>query len=247
MRARHPVQRHLRQQGFTLLELLVATAVGAVVLLVIQTTFFGALRLSNTTHDKIDEDLVIHRSLGIIRRDLSGIMLPPTPRNDGTLPTGKLAGQLQSTNFSGLNEGNYGDRVTPDLFTNSGKIDGWNPFSEVQMVAYYLAPATGNTPGKDLVRVVTRNLLPVQDADAEPQVILHGVDSATIQYYDRTSWTDMWDSVETKSLPTAFKFSITMAVRDNSQATLAPIELIVPIPVMTTTTQQEIQEEEAPL
>ena len=36
-----------RRRGFTLLELIIATAVGAVVLVVIQTTFFSALRLHN--------------------------------------------------------------------------------------------------------------------------------------------------------------------------------------------------------
>ena len=42
------------RRAFTLLELLVATAVGAVVLIVVQTTFFSALRLHNTTHTRID-------------------------------------------------------------------------------------------------------------------------------------------------------------------------------------------------
>ena len=68
---------HLRPvRGFTLLELLLATAVAAVVLLAINTVFFGALRLHNTTHEKIDTDLVLQRALGIVRRDLAGLMLP---------------------------------------------------------------------------------------------------------------------------------------------------------------------------
>jgi hypothetical protein len=46
--------------------------VGAVVLIVIQTTFFSALRLHKTTHERIDEDLVVQRTLGIIRRDTAG-------------------------------------------------------------------------------------------------------------------------------------------------------------------------------
>jgi len=48
-------------RGFTLLELLIATAVSAIVLLAINTTFFGALRLHNTTHEKIDSDLTQQR------------------------------------------------------------------------------------------------------------------------------------------------------------------------------------------
>ena len=224
------------QRAFTLLELLLATAVGAVVLLAINTTFFGALRLHNTTHERIDRDLTVERSLGIIRRDLAGIMLPG----------GTLTGQLQSSNFSSPTTGSYGDRVTPDLFTNSGKIDGWNPFSEVQMVTYYLAPGTSTTGGKNLVRVVTRNLLPVQDTAPEETVLLEGVNAATLQFYDRNAWTDTWDSEATSTLPGGFKFSLTMEARDASQQAPAPIELIVPIVVTTTTSQTDAEAEAAP-
>jgi len=224
-----------RSRGFTLLELLIATAVGAVVLIVIQTTFFGALRLHNTTHARIDEDAIVQRTLGIIRRDLAGIMLPG----------GTLAGQLQTSNFSSLSSGNYGDRVTPDIFTNSGRIDGWNPFSEVQMVAYYLAPSTtGN--GKDLVRVVTRNLLPVQDVQADQQVLMSDVDTASMMFYDGSGWIDMWDSETSSTLPTALRLTITRTPAAPNQTPGAPLDLIVPVLVKTTTTQQQEEEDAAP-
>ena len=233
---RHFHSHRSQRSGFTLLELLIATAVGAVVLIVIQTTFFGALRLHNTTHERIDSDLVLHRSLSIIRRDFSGLMMPG----------GTLAGQLQTTNFSSLNEGSYGERVTPDIYTNSGKIDGWNPFSDVQMVAYYLAGAAGDNEGKDLVRVVTRNLLPVQDSVPEEQILLHGVDSATLAFYDGSGWIDSWDSTETSMLPRALKLSITMMPQERGVTASPPIELTVPI-VVTTRASQQAEEEEAAL
>lgn len=233
---RHVHSRLTQRSGFTLLELLIATAAGAVVLIVIQTTFFGALRLHNTTHERIDSDLVLHRSLSIIRRDFSGLMMPG----------GTLAGQLQTTNFSSHNEGSYGERVTPDIYTNSGKIDGWNPFSDVQMVAYYLAGAAGDKDGKDLVRVVTRNLLPVQDSVPEEQVLLHGVDSATLAFYDGSGWVDTWDSTETSMLPRALKLSITMMPQERGVAASPPIELTVPI-IVTTRASQQAEEEEAAL
>jgi len=236
MRARPRVSSPGPTRGFTLLELLIATAVGAVVLVVIQTTFFGALRLHNTTHARIDEDGVLQRTLGIVRRDLAGLMLPG----------GTLSGQLQSANVSGLSSGSYGDRVSPDLFTNSGRIDGWNPFSEVQMVAYYLAASTSGTAGKDLVRVVTRNLLPVLETEPEHQVLLGGVESATLLFYDDTGWTDTWDSEATSTLPTALRLSLVMATGDKTRGDAAPIDLVVPVLVTTTTTQPQAAEEAAP-
>src|SRR5688572_7106858 len=224
------------QRGFTLLELIIATAVGAVVLIVVQTTFFGALRLHNTTHERIDSDLVVHRTLGIIRRDCAGLMMPG----------GTLAGQLQTTNFSSLNEGAYGERITPDLFTSSGKIDGWTPFSDVQMVAYYLAPGSSDADGKNLLRVVSRNLLPVQEAVPDEHVLLHGVDSASIQFYDGSGWTDAWDSTVTSTLPSALKFSLVLKSRDAGTTQPPPIELVVPI-FVTTRMSQQLADEEAEL
>jgi type II secretion system protein J len=228
--------RRSRQRGFTLLELLIATAVGAIVLLVVQTTYFGALRLHNTTHERLEEDLVIQRTLGIIRRDLAGIMLPG----------GTLAGQLQSESYASTLTGSYGDRVMPDLFTNSGKVDGWNPFSEVQMVSYYLAPSEGADKARNLVRVVTRNLLPVQESEPELQVVLGGVESATTMFYDGYGWVDQWDSEATTSLPTAIKFTLVMAPRAGEQVASNPIDLVVPVWVKTTT-QAQAEEEESSL
>ncbi len=222
--------------GFTLMELLLATAVGGVILLAIQTTFFGALRLQRTTHERLDEDRTVERTLGIIRRDLAGLLLPG----------GVLAGHLQSTTFSSLTSGTQGDRVTPDLYTSSGRIDGWTPFADVQSVAYYLSPAAGNTAGRDLIRVVTRNLLPVQELQPEETVLLANVAAAELLFFDGTGWTDTWDSEATSTLPTALKFSLSLAAKDRATTAPAPHELVVPLLVKTTTQSQAELEEQVP-
>jgi general secretion pathway protein J len=232
MNRRRPSLRSTR--GFTLLELLIATAVAAIVLLAINTTFFGALRLHNTTHEKIDSDLTQQRALGIVRRDLAGLMLPTG--GNGTV----LAGPLQTTEFSSSPNDPAGDRVSADFYTNSGRIDGWNPFSEVQKIAYYLAPSTDGTNGKSLVRAITRNLLPVQETGPDDQqVILADVASAEIEFYDGTDWVRDWDSTGTSTLPTAIKFRLVMARPGSNVETGGPIELVVPVFATTTTTQTE--------
>lgn len=220
-------------RGFTLLELLLATAVAAVVLLAINTVFFGALRLHNTTHEKIDTDLVLQRALGIVRRDLAGLMLPTG--GEGVV----LAGGLQTTEFSSSPNDPEGERVTPDFFTSSARIDGWTPFAEVQKVAYYLTSNTG-TNGKNLVRAVTRNLLPVQETGPdEQQVLLSGVASVEVEFYDGYAWVSEWDSTVTSTLPSAIKFRLTMLQPGHAVETGGPTELVVPIFVTTTTSQTE--------
>lgn len=254
MHSRLPCHRatragHLGRAGqgaFTLLELLLATAVGAIVLLVINATFFGALRLHNATHDKIGDNLAIQRTLSIIRRDLAGIMIPASP----TATTNRFSGQLTSDVTSTNDLDNNSERVTPDITTNSGKIDGWTSYAEVQMVSYYLSPAANGAPTKDLVRVVTRNLLPAAEPTTENQTLLSGVTSAGISYFDGQDWLDTWDSTTTSSLPTAIKFSLVVAPSGGtvSRSDVAPIELIVPVIVKTTATlQQEAAAETATL
>ncbi|MDP3068899.1 MAG: type II secretion system protein GspJ [Opitutaceae bacterium] len=233
---RTSIRRSGGEGGFTLLELLLATAIGAVVLLVVNTTFFGALRLHNTTHDKIDQDLVLQRTLGIVRKDLAGIMLPANPQ----ATTNTLSGQLMSDSFSTHSMDSMGERVTPDITTSSGHIDGWTPFAEVQTVAYYLTAAADGSPTKDLVRVVTRNLLSAADPIADTYTLLSGVDSASLAYFDGEFWAETWDSTATSTLPAAFKFSLVLAPRGNaiSSANPGPVELIVPVYVTTPTSAQ---------
>jgi type II secretion system protein J len=180
-----PWQSSLRSnRGFTLLELLIATAVGATVLLVINATFFTALRLYNGTHDSLDRDRMLERTLAIVRRDISGIMVPG----------GVLSGQLQTTNFSSTVQQTEGDRITPDFYTSTGRVDGWTPFADVQMVAYYLAPSTDGGNSRSLVRAVSRNLLPTQTETPEEQVLMTGVADASVMFYDGSGWTEEWDS-----------------------------------------------------
>ena len=224
-------------RAFTLLELLLAMAIGAVVLLVINGTFFGALRLYKTTHDKIDVDLTLQRTLGIVRRDLAGIMIPASP----TVTTNNFSGQLQSEANGTTPLEDTAQRITPDIHTNSGRIDGWSPFADVQTVTYYLTAASDGGPTKNLVRATNRNLLSASsETTVDAQVLLTGVSTAGILFYDGQSWVETWDSTSTTSLPSALKFSLVLAPRDGgNRADPAPIELIVPVIVKTITTAQQ--------
>jgi type II secretion system protein J len=218
-------RRGLRAGGFTLLEVVIATAVGAIVLLVINTTFFTALRLNNTTTERLATDLELQRALGIVRRDLAGVMLPGN--------NGVFAGPLQTTLASSLTQGTYGDKVGPNLYTNTGSVDGWNPFSEVQLVDYYLAPATDGSDTKVLVRAVTRNLLSPQATTPDLQTLLTRVTDARIEFYDGTAWTSAWDSAATGTMPSAIRFQIVQAGIDPQQPAGEPVTIVVPVVVAT--------------
>ena len=70
------------------------------------------------------------------------------------------------------------------MVTTSGRIDGYNPFSEVQRVTLYLAPGTtpegGNSNTKNLVRVVTLILVTYYFGEAAGQGFIHDFAGLTV-------------------------------------------------------------------
>jgi len=205
--------------GFTLIEVILATAVSAVVLVVIQSVFFGALRLRTTTSDRIEADLALHRTLEIVQRDLRGIMLPG----------GTLSGELQTSLDLSLTASVDGERIGPEFYCDTGRIDAWSPFADVQRVAYYLAPTSGGSSTFELVRSVSRNLLPALAESSEEQTLLDRITHAGFEFFDGSDWTPDWDSAVTATLPTAIRFYLQLAASDIDGQAGQPIELVVPV------------------
>jgi general secretion pathway protein J len=216
------VFRGSHRQGFTLLELLLAVAIFGIVLAAINSVFFGALRLRNKTATAIEESLPLQQTLALMKRDLQGLMIP-----------GTLAGPLQTT----LNTGAMGQQGSPVFYTCTGAMDDMSPFADVQKVAYTLrAPETTQTPGRDLVRVVNRNILATQEEPIE-QWLMSGVENLQFSFYDGNTWKEYWDTTvpdlvtgRTNVLPRAVKVQLLMA-SNYGEARKLPIEIVVPVVV----------------
>src|SRR5437773_2006618 len=73
-------------RAFTLLELLIAVAIFAMVLLAINGVFYGAMRLRTKTSRMVEASLPIQQTVAILKRDLQGIVVPG----------GMLSGSLKS-------------------------------------------------------------------------------------------------------------------------------------------------------
>jgi prepilin-type N-terminal cleavage/methylation domain-containing protein len=225
------------EAGFTLLELLIATAVAAIVLLAIDSTYFGALKLYRKTNDELATDLVRQRTLDLIEHDVDGLMLPASVNS--TPPAGTFSGQFQDTPTDSITQEFSDQRISPDFYTTSGTVDGWNPFSEVQAVAYFLAPTTDASHAKTLIRAVTRNLLPLQTPVTTEQILVPGVADAEFDYFDGNEWTTTWDSTATSTLPLAIRFSLTLAPSNPNDPPPQPIQLLLPVLVQTSTTASQ--------
>ena len=226
------------RQAFTLLELLLAVAVFAIVLAAVHTVFFSAFKLRNRTTDAIERSLPLQQTLAIIKRDLANIVPPGTP----------LSGSLQSrptiaTNASGVSlSGLLRRQSGPLFFTAAGIVDDYAPWGEIERVSYYLTTPTNNTPGMDLFRSVARNLLPVSQDETDDQFLMSGVDAIYFQFHNGTAWEDNWDSTEmdtatglTNNLPKAIKVQLHLYNENRTVGAPAPVELVVALPVLART------------
>jgi general secretion pathway protein J len=234
-----------QQTGFTLIEVLLAVTISSIVLVAIHLLFYGAIQLRNKSAEVIEQGIPLQQALAIIKRDLENVVLPGE----------RLLGELQTTMTStssnlltSLNEpGNaLPGQSSPALFTASGLLSEQVPWAEVQRVAYYLAPPTNNSLGKDLIRSVTRNLLPVFPEEPVTRSILSGVQSITFWFYDGLQWREYWDStIETNKLPYGIKVELQLVSAPTERLRREPIELVVPILVQAGTNTTSTGEEEA--
>ena len=240
---------HGQNRGFTLMELLIAVVIFSIVLAAINAVFYGALRLRNKTAATLDAAWPIEHTLTLLQQDLANVVAPGGMLS-GQLQTTRTASQTSTTSAPNQALLNQPGQSSPEFHTSTGVLDEFSPWAEVQKVSYYLiAPTNGNGGyGKDLVRAVTRNLLPTVQEQPVLTPVLAGVQSIYFYYFDGTQWQESWDSTTatTAALPKAIKVQITMAPPDRTTPAMSqqpPIELVVPIWVggVTNATSQTVQ------
>lgn len=213
-------------RAFTLVEMLIAISIFSILLVAIHTVLYTALRLRNTAVDSLEASLPLEQALNVIQHDLSNVV---------TATNGVFLGPLQTTNPTNT----LPDQIGPDFYTTGGELDGVVPWGNIEKIDYLLSqPTNGNRgPGRDLIRAVTRNLLPVTQPPQpdEKHAILSGVQNLTFLYYDGTTWQPSWDTTQQTNLPTAIKVQIQMAAQPGVPVRTQPLELVVPVDVLLST------------
>jgi type II secretion system protein J len=215
-----------RRSAFTLIELLLAIVIFSMILAAVNAVFFGAMKLRQKTADSATKAQPLELTLATLRRDLAGIVLPGT----------NFAGVLDSAaQIQGLTEQNVGT----EIFTTSGVFRDNLPWAEIQKIAYVLRDPTNrlSSSGRDLVRIVKRNLLPAAEEQAEEQRLMSDVNRVDFSFYDGSSWRTSWNSTnELTTLPRAIKVEITLeseppapGSRATTTASRLPIQMVVPI------------------
>ncbi len=237
------------RRAFTLLELLLATAIFAIVLVAINTVFYSALRLRDRTTAAIAAELPVNQALAVLRRDLVGA-LPPGGTLVGDFKSGTGSSSVANRNSSsGSTTGaamaqpstlSAADVGSLDFFTSGGALSDTEPFGDVQEVNYQLvAPADPlHALGKDLTRTVNRNLLAVSTPASQSQRLLGNVARFEFLFYDGTQWRNSWDTSNgDTNLPLAVRVRLLLA-RENpgpNDVNRQPMEMLVPLVIHSTT------------
>jgi type II secretion system protein J len=216
-----PFEIRHSKSGFTLIEMILAIGVAAIVLITINTVLFTALRLHAVTADTVDAASPIDQTVALLRRDLACVVTP----TNGT--TKVLSGNFRVGNVSSLG---VAEPAAIEMFTATGALSDRTPWADIQRVTYELKqPTDRSAAGQDLVRSVVRNLLTVTTPEVDDQIMLSGVESIKFSCYDGAQWQDTWDTTGVTSvntnLPTAVRVDIQMSGNNNAQ----PIEIVVPI------------------
>ncbi len=209
--------------AFTLIEMVLAIGVAAMVLIAVNTALFASLRLRDATQNVVDAATPLDQAVSFIRRDLQCVVTP----TNGTSKV--LSGDFRAGNISSAG---VPESVAVEMFTATGALSENAPWADIQRVTYELKqPTDRNAVGRDLYRSVVRNLLTLTTPDVQDQLMLSGVQDIKFTCFDGAAWQETWDttgltSTET-NLPLAVRVDIQMA--GNNAATAQAIELVVPI------------------
>ena len=218
-------------KAFTLIEMLLAVAICAIVLLAINGVFATAVRLRDKTSESIEETLPINRALAVLHRDLKGAVGP------GGFLAGDFKCGVQATGATMGLSGEAGSAGL-DFYTSTGAITYETPWGDLQEVFYQLkAPSDQDRTGMDLVRCINRNLLAMTTQVPEIQWLMGNVQTLEFDCYDGTQWRNTWDtSAGDTNLPVAVRVRIQLVPRPGEEGgNLQPVEMVVPLVSQTRT------------
>ncbi|HEY8751498.1 MAG TPA: type II secretion system protein GspJ [Tepidisphaeraceae bacterium] len=201
------------RHGFTLLELLIALTISAVVALSMFSSLYIVFKSRENSMAALAPVASAELAMEMIRADIQSA-LPEAPATGTTsgLPGGisaqtttaaPLIGPFEGTQGGGTAGGDalylYGTGYIPPHKSGVG---------DVKQIALMM-DQQNNT--KVLVREVWGNLLSqqAQTLDPDKEVICRYVTSFTLQYYDGTQWQTSWDSTQyNNSLPVAVEVTL---------------------------------------
>ncbi len=227
---------HKRQhRGFTLLELVLASAIIATIAVALYGSLGVAFRGRAAAQRQVDAMREAHLTMQIITRDFDHILPAAPVPEDGVLRT--LAGPFYGVQM-GSGIGASGAHLEYYILSRDPRLAG-TPLAEgVRRVELLLRTDLG-TPV--LVRRVEANLLAQTPADPYEEVLASNIRLFTARYFDGINWLEEWDStLQGDALPSAVELTVEFdlpAPRDPTQ----PYRVVRVIPLIGQSMQSQTE------
>jgi type II secretion system protein J len=223
----------IHPRGFTLLELLVGTAITAVLAGSLYATLHIAFKARRGADAAVTQMRRAELAVELMRADIESAMLPK----------GILAGQ-----FLGEDETDRAGRPMDSLVMHctAGGAAHTEGTGDVRMVEFACEPAEDGM-SMVLVRRVSCYLLATSVEEPEPEVICRGVRALDMKYFDGIDWQDSWDSTtRDNTLPLAVEVTMELVAEDATEGGEEGYALTRVLPVPCGATPEEPRAEAAP-
>jgi len=177
---------NFRSSGFTLLELVVAMGIVAIIAISLYASLRIAFEAKAHSETAVEPSRTAQLALDLIGQDISSTMPHSTQvvsfeGTDGTDDRGRSDDDLVF----------YSTADSPQHVAANGEI------KNIELTV--IQPVGGND--HVLVRRVIRNLFSQTNPTPDVEVICRNVGGFNLRYYDGTEWVDSWDSTQEEDTP----------------------------------------------
>src|SRR5688572_17850530 len=175
------LHRRLRTGGFSLLELVLAMSMAAMLALTLYTAMNITIRAGRSAAQAVEPTRAAVIACNLVRQDLESV--PP--------PTGILAGEFIGIRQPGDNGGDADTLQFRSIGADAGAADDAVLSEGIRRVELLVR---NDVSPPALVRRVTRNLLASTEPLVEEELLCRNVRSFSVRYYDGYAWQESWDS-----------------------------------------------------
>lgn len=195
-----PTLKPTRQSaGFTLLELILAVTVTAIVSAALFSSMGAAFRARRQIEDHLSGKEAARSALATLRADLQCV--PPAG--------GRIGGVFIGEDDSGMMDA---DADTLTYVTANPALKTNQDLGDLRQVELRLLESKDDPDHYVLTRLVTGNLLATTTPEPAVQVLARRVVSLNILYYDGGEWLNEWDStLRDNTLPLAVEVVLVIA------------------------------------
>ena len=220
------------------MEVMFATMAFALILLVMQMTFSGALGLRNRMQKRVDQHSALTQAMSIMKRDLENMIV-----TGGLMAEGIFCGEMGSPDMPN-------DQL--EFYSTTAVVSDQLPWGDVQKVGYLLGVDPMQTVTTNLGQALMRmslNTLPLEANEEAPveTLMLDNVRSLQFEFFDGLEWLQTWDStVNEPAVPLAVRAMVEVFT-DNPNPTGRQTriwEVLVPILTIKPPSEEEEGEEE---